>query len=130
MRVVNLGRPARFLIPAYKVHDSKHSKTGQNIPQAIHDFLMQAFGGYNFSLGNKVGFFRGQKSLVECDESKEFCVAFKEDDKKTRVPQLQQFLASICEDINEECIYLECGEDSMFVYPDKPSSRVEVEDNV
>ncbi len=56
------------------------------------------------------------------DELREFRVAFKEDERKSKVPQLQEFLGQICADIEEECIYLECGEDAMLVYPyDNPS---------
>lgn len=44
-------------------------------------------------------------------------MAFKEDERKTKVPLLQEFLARLCEDIGEECLYLECGEDSMIVFP-------------
>jgi len=44
-------------------------------------------------------------------------VAFLEDERQTKVPKLQEFLAKICKDIGEECIYLECGEDAMLIYP-------------
>jgi hypothetical protein len=76
---------------------------------------LRTFGGYTCASGNIYGYFQSQSD--EYDELREFRVAFLEDDKKTKVPLLQDFLAKICADIGEECIYLECGEDAMLVYP-------------
>lgn len=115
MRVEDLGRRAMFLIPSIKVYSSKYSKTKQGIAQTIHRFLTMTFGGYTCASGNIYGYF--QSTSLEYDELREFRVAFKEDERKTKVPALQEFLAKICEDIGEECIYLECGEDAMLVYP-------------
>ena len=83
----------------------------------IHRFLTTTFGGYTCVSGNIFGFFDGKDSPTEYDELREFRVAFKEDERRTKIPRLQKFLAAICEDIGEECIYLELGEDAMLVYP-------------
>src|SRR3990167_6643326 len=115
MRVESLGRRALFLIPSVKVYNRKYSKTKQSIARAIHRFLMATFGGYTCASGNIYGYFTSESA--EYDELREFRVAFKEDEARTKVPKLQEFLATICEDISEECIYLECGEDAMLVYP-------------
>ena len=115
MRVESLGRRAIFLIPSVKVYNTKYSKTRQSIAKTIHNFLNNTFSGYTCASGNIYGYFANEST--EYDELREFRVAFKEDEKKTKVPQLQEFLARICEDIGEECIYLECGEDAMLVYP-------------
>lgn len=115
MRIVGLGRRALFLIPSVKVYNPKHSKTRQSIAKTIHNFLLATFGGYTCASGNIYGYYSSE--AAEYDELREFRVGFKEDEKKTKVPLLQEFLAKICEDIGEECIYLECGEDAMLVYP-------------
>lgn len=115
MHVESLGRRATFLIPSVKVYNRKYSKTNQSIASVVHRFLIDTFDGYTCASGNIFGFFGG--TATEYDELREFRVAFKEDDKKTKVPQLEEFLAKICEDIGEECIYLECGEDAFLVYP-------------
>jgi hypothetical protein len=115
MRIEDLGKRATFLIPSVKVYNSKYSKTRQSVAKTVHKFLTETFGGYTCASGNIYGYFGG--ALVEYDELREFRVAFKEDERKTKVPLLQEFLARICEDIKEECIYLECGEDAMLVYP-------------
>lgn len=115
MRIEDLGKRALFLIPSVKVYNRKYSKMRQSVAQTIHNFLTDTFGGYTCASGNIFGFFRS--IVTEYDELREFRVAFKEDDRHTKVPMLQEFLAKICEDIGEECIYLECGEDAMLVYP-------------
>ena len=117
MRIENLGKRATFLIPSVKVYNRKYSKTHQSIAKTIHHFLIDTFGGYTCASGNIYGYFTSEGT--EYDELREFRVAFLEDDKKTKVPKLQEFLVKICEDIGEECIYLECGEDAMTVAPDK-----------
>jgi len=115
MRIEDLGKRATFLVPSVKVYNRKYSKTRQSVASAIHRFLNETFGGYTCASGNIFGFFAG--TVAEYDELREFRVAFKEDDARTKVPLLQEFLAGICDDIGEECIYLECGEDAMLVYP-------------
>jgi hypothetical protein len=115
MRIESLGRRALFLIPSVKVYNPKYSKTRQSVAKTIHNFLNATFGGYTCASGNIFGYFASE--TTEYDELREFRVAFKEDERKTKVPQLQEFLATLCADIGEECIYLECGEDAMLVYP-------------
>jgi len=115
MRIESLGRRATFLIPSIKVYNPKYSKTKQSVAKTIHTFLNRTFGGYTCASGNIFGYFG--HDFAEYDELREFRVSFKEDDKKTKVPALQEFLAVLCADIGEECLYLECGEDAMLVYP-------------
>jgi hypothetical protein len=115
MRIESLGKRALFLIPSVKVYNRMYSKTKQNLARTIHNFLTDTFGGYTRASGNIFGFFVAEES--QYDELREFRVAFKEDEARTKVPKLQEFLATICADIGEECIYLECGEDAMLVYP-------------
>lgn len=117
MRIEHIGRPATFLIPSVKVYNPKYSKTKQSVAKTIHNFLTQTFGGYTCASGNIYGYFQGADAPNEYDELRQFRVAFKEDDRRTKVPALQEFLATLCADIGEECIYLECGEDAMLVYP-------------
>lgn len=115
MRIESLGRRALFLIPSVKVYGIKHSKSGRSIAKVLHEFLLRTFNGYTVASGNIYGYF--QSTELAYDELREFRVAFLEDDRKTKVPLLQQFLADLCADIGEECIYLEAGEDAMLVYP-------------
>ena len=115
MRIEDLGTRALFLIPSVKVYNPKYSKSRQSVARVIHEFLKGTFGGYTCASGNIYGYFSSES--VEYDELREFLVAFKEDGGKTKIVKLQEFLADICEDIGEECLYLECGGDVMLVYP-------------
>lgn len=115
MRIEDLGRRALFLVPSIKVYNPKYSKTRQSVAKAVHDFLLETFGGYTCASGNIYGYFFSESA--QYDELREFRVAFKEDEARTKVPMLQEFLAFLCEDIGEECIYLECGEDAVLIYP-------------
>ena len=116
MRIKSLGRRALFLMPPNKLHNKKYSKSRKNVAKVIHRFLMKTFGGYTCASGNIFGYYNSSRA-EEYDELREFRVAFKEDETRTKVLKLQRFLATVCADINEECIYLECGEDAMLVYP-------------
>ena len=115
MRIESLGKRAIFLIPSVKVYNPKYSATRQHVAKTIHDFLRKTFGGYTCASGNIYGYFGSESS--EYDELREFRVAFKEDERRTKVPLLRAFLAELCADIGEECIYLETGEDADLVYP-------------
>lgn len=115
MRVESLGKRALFLIPSVKVYNRKYSKSRQNVARTIHNFLKDTFAGYTCASGNIYGYFTSEST--EYDELREFRVAFREDAGRTKVSQLQRFLAALCEDVGEECIHLECGEDAMLVYP-------------
>jgi len=115
MRIEDLGKRALFLIPSVKVYNSKYSNSRQSVAKTVHSFLLHTFGGYTCASGNIYGYFRSPS--YEYDELREFRVAFLEDEGRTKVPMLQEFLATLCADINEECIYLECGEDAMLIYP-------------
>ncbi len=115
MRIESLGRRALFLIPSVKVYNRKHSKSKAGIARKIHRYLKRTFGGYTCASGNIYGYFG--RDYAEYDELREYRVAFLEDDRKSKIPRLKRFLARLCADIGEECIYLELGEDAMLVYP-------------
>src|SRR3989344_4639570 len=97
VKIEDLGKRALFLIPSVKVYNRKYSKTRQGVALTIHNFLIDVFGGYTCASGNIYGYFASEST--EYDELREFRVAFKKDEAKTKVPKLQDFLAKICEDI-------------------------------
>lgn len=118
MRVEQIGNRALFLIPSVKVYNRKYSKSKQSVASTIHAFLTSTFGGYTCASGNIFGFFG--KSLSEYDELREFRVAIEctgPQETNVALHNLQSFLAGICEDIGEECIYLEYNHSAMLIYP-------------
>lgn len=115
MRVEVLGQPVLFYVPSVKVYNRRYSKSKQSVANTIHNFLNDTFGGYTCASGNIFGFFAS--TAIEYDELREFRVAVAEDESNTKVRALQLFLAELCDDIGEECIYLECGNKALLVYP-------------
>lgn len=112
MRVENLGRPAVFLLPSLKL--KKRNTGGGTIEDHVHAFLLKEFGGYTVTAGNIFGYWKGERRDLFYGEHRLYSVAFS---GKGRIPALQSFLADIAAKMREQCIYLECGEDAMLVYP-------------
>jgi hypothetical protein len=113
MKIEQLGIRATFLIPSVKVYNKKYSKSGQSVAKAIHDFLKDNFGGYTCASGNIYGYFSSES--LEYDELREFRVALDDDPHKRDL--LVRFLAELAGDIGEECIYLECDNSAILIYP-------------
>lgn len=114
MKVVSLGRPAHFFIPAHKWNDMIYAFRGKTIDVLIHEFLIGNYDGYTIC-GPYKGNWRPQKGIYPIFESViEIKVAFK---GKERIPKLQKFLAGMCKLMKEDCLYLETGEDSWLIYP-------------
>lgn len=113
-RIDSLGRMAVFLLPSLKL---KRKKQGRNVEEIVHQFLLEHFDGYTASAGNIFGFWRDPKSRREFyGEHKEYKVSFRGRD---RVAMLQEFLSRLARELDEDCIYLEYGEDAWLVYAPK-----------
>ncbi len=116
MRLENLGRRAMFLIPSIKVYNRSLSKSRQSVAKTIHNFLIDTFGGYTCASGNIYGYFKSEHT--EYDELREFRVALGADPSGLQgLYKLGEFLARLCDDIGEECIYMENGNEATLVYP-------------
>ena len=114
MKVVPLGRPAHFFIPADKWDERDYTdEEGNTINVQVHNFLVENYQGYTVR-----GPFKGFWSPKEGEGSNEPVMEIKASFiGKERIPKLQKFLAGLCELMNEECLYLETGEDSWLIYP-------------
>ena len=100
--IVDLGRPAVFLLPVKKL---RWSIGGISIEEDLHRFLIENFGTYTTS-----------KKAVITDECREYRVSFL---GKERTPLLLKKLAAIAYLIEEECVYCEAGQYAALVYPKK-----------
>lgn len=110
---VDLGRPASFLIPSLKLKGT--DKEQRKIEDKIHVFLLENFSGYTVRDG-VYGYWKVDEKVFY-GEHKEYRVSFK---GKERIPLLKQFLAEITHEIEEQCLYIETGEDSFLNLP-KPT---------
>ena len=110
-RIASLGRMAVFLLPSLKL---RQKKLGKSFEEVVHHFLMKHFGGYTASAGNIFGYWRDDKTGREYyGEHKEYKVSFR---GKDRLALLQRFLSQLAGELDEDCIYMEYGEDAWLVY--------------
>lgn len=116
MYLESLGKRALFLIPSMKVFGMRDADSGHRMAKRIHDFLIANFTGFTMASGNICGYFEDN----EYDEHREYRVAIRDDAGGTKLRLLQEFLAGICAEIGEVCIYLEYGGEATLVYPGKP----------
>ncbi len=114
MKIESLGLRALFLIPSMKVFGMRDSEAGHRMGKKIHDFLIANFTGFTMASGNICGYFEDH----EYDEHREYRVAIQDDASGAKLRLLQEFLAGVCAEIGEVCIYLEYGGEAMLVYPD------------
>ena len=105
------GRMAVFLIPSLKL---KKRDRGITVEEKIHRFLVKNFGGYTAAAGNIFGYWKDARGRDSYGEHREFKVALR---KHELAQVLKHFLAGIAQDIGEECIYLETGDETWFIYP-------------
>jgi hypothetical protein len=119
MKIINLGKVAKFLIPSVKVHNPKYSKSHSNVATKVHRYLIRNFGGYTSAPGTVYGYYGADTPDVPLEyyELREFRAAFQADERGTKLHKLQEFLSRLCADIGEECIYLEYDGVAMTVRP-------------
>lgn len=110
-RIVDLGRPAVFLIPVKKLEKKIN---GVTVRQALHRFLIQHFGAYTASTLPSFGFWKSLSRATVNDACTHYEVSFL---GKERLPALTAELARIAALIGEECIYLKAGQYTGLVYP-------------
>ncbi|MEK7653954.1 MAG: hypothetical protein AAB345_01570 [Patescibacteria group bacterium] len=112
-RLENLGRPAIFLLPVWKLK-AKLKKT--TIEKDIHEFLIKQFGAYTSTTIPSFGVWKSTQKALVSDECRQYEVSF---NGKERIPILAKKLAEIARLIEEDCVYLKAGQYSCLVYPSK-----------
>lgn len=114
MRIESLGRMAHFYIPADKWENPSITFRSKTVRILVDEFLMGNYNGFTVR-GPFVGKWRSGKGHPAFEELViEIKASFR---GKEKIPKLQKFLAGMCKLMNEECLYLEMGEDSMLVFP-------------
>jgi hypothetical protein len=113
-KLVDLGRPAVFLIPIKKL--KQRMENGKMVEKDLQEFLISNFGAYTSATIPGFGFWKDAKQAIIFDRCREYEVSFL---GKKKIPTLIRKLAEIAEVIDEECIYLKTGQYSCLVYPKK-----------
>lgn len=115
--LTNLGRPAVFLAPSYKL---QVKIAGTTIERYLENFLLKEFGAYTTSMVPSFGLWRDERHEVITDESRQYEVAFIGRD---RLKVLIAELATIARITEEDCFYFKAGEDVCLIRPNpKPGS--------
>ena|SRR3989338_7786853 len=110
--LVDLGRPAVFLLPVRKL--KKRVSRDKTLEEDLHQFIIRNFGAYTTSVIPSFGVWKKEKRAVISDECREYEVSFL---GKEKIPLLLKKLAEIATFIGEECIYVKAGQYSALVYP-------------
>jgi len=114
MKTERIGRMAVFNIPASKWDNSMYTQRNKPISKLVDEFLIANYNGYTIQ-GPFEGRWRPKKGEPT---HKENMMVIKASFKgKDRIPKLQKFLAGMCRLMNEECLYMETGEDAWLIYP-------------
>ncbi|MDP9038840.1 MAG: hypothetical protein M3O02_06120 [Acidobacteriota bacterium] len=117
VRERRLGRSIRFLLPSLKL--KQRLPGGGTIEQEVHGFLVERFGGYTAASGNLFGYWKDDAGDDSYGEHREFTVALAGDEL---LGELKRFLSELAGKLEEECLYLEEGEEALLVYAATPSA--------
>ncbi|OGZ93913.1 MAG: hypothetical protein A3A28_05415 [Candidatus Sungbacteria bacterium RIFCSPLOWO2_01_FULL_47_32] len=112
----DLGRPAVFFIPSYKLKGRVDSRA---IQDGLHSFLVRNFGAFTSTLVPYFGHWKNDGAELIYDESCMYEVSFL---GKERIPPLLEKLAEVAESIGEDCIYFKAGQYSCSVWPKKKTA--------
>ncbi len=103
--VEHIGRMAHVLVPIAKIDKGI---AGGTIRTKLYGYLEKEFGGCTEN-----PLIWGMWSGIR-EAHVQITVSFK---GKDRIPKFLEFLATLCEEMEEECLYLEMGEDTFLVKP-------------
>ncbi len=111
-RLVNIGRPAQFLLPLQKV--SLGFSEDETVEENLHKFLCDEFGAFSTTNFPTAGFWRNDGNKIVYDECRQYEVSFL---GKEKIPKLLNKLAEIAKLIEEDCLYFKAGQYTCLVYP-------------
>lgn len=110
LKIVDLGRPAIFLIPSAKLRIKMES--GTTVEEHLKDILLGNYGAYSVTELPYVGLWRNHEQDLICDRCFKYEVSFVGPE---RIPLLMATLARIAAFVGEECIYFMAGEDACLI---------------
>jgi hypothetical protein len=112
-RVVDLGRPLVFLIPAEKLGWTEQA--GATVRDRLHEWLVLEFGAFTATQLPHFGYWHSVKQqCVIHDQCIQYEVAFGDEPKVTVA---LAYLADLARKIDEECIYVKVGEHAAVLSP-------------
>ena len=105
-----VGRVLLILLPSVKM--KARSPRGIPFAQEFHDFLMTHFNGYTVASGNITGYWQRGTEEEQCNEHRQYQVAFKKD--KDRFC-LEKHLASLATELGEKTVFCQFGSEAFLI---------------
>lgn len=117
--VHELGKVTVFYVPSHKLDHPKHAHKSLTARQNIHEFLMSRYNAYTQTPTPVRGYWAAPDGEVFHDVMERFEVSF---GSESEFDRLIEFLAELCDRLNEQAIYVTRGERSFLVQrPDEES---------
>ncbi|MFT5326627.1 MAG: hypothetical protein ACI8P0_004504 [Planctomycetaceae bacterium] len=110
--VHELGKVTVFYVPSHKLDHPKHARNSLTARQDIHEFLMGRYNAYTQTPTPVRGYWAAPDGEVFHDVMERFEVSF---GSESEFDRLIEFLAELCERLNEQAIYVTRGERSFLV---------------
>lgn len=112
-RVYELGKMTVFYIPSHKLDDAQYFGSGSHTARStIHEFLMDAYRAYTHTPAPVKGYWTDEDDRLVHDVMERFEVSFRTEQE---FDHLIEFLASMCNDLEEDAIYVTRGDRSFLV---------------
>jgi hypothetical protein len=96
-----IGRVVNILLPSIKM--KSYSPRGRLFESELHSFLLTHFTGYTVTAGSITGYWKGTGAMEECNEHRQYEIAFNSFDK---LSILEKYLAHLAWELGEKTIYL------------------------
>jgi hypothetical protein len=96
----SMGKILLMLLPSVKM--KSRSPRGIPFAQEFHEFLMIHFNGYTVASGNITGYWQRGTKEEQCNEHRQYQVAFKKDKDRLR---LEQHLSRLASELGEKTIF-------------------------
>jgi len=112
-RKESIGRMAVFFLPTHLL--GKTLSNEQRCADFVTSFIEQTYGGCTVEGSDHAGFWLNDAGKEFRGLYTKYRVSFRGRD---RIAELDNFLAFIGKELNQESIYLETGEDSFLIYPE------------
>jgi hypothetical protein len=110
--VHELGKVTVFYVPSHKLDHPKHARNSLTAQQDIHEFLMVRYNAYTQTPTPVRGYWGAPDGEIFHDVMERFEVSF---GSESEFDRLIEFLAELCDRLNEQAIYVTRGERSFLV---------------
>ena len=110
--VHELGKVTVFYVPSHKLEHPKHARNSSTARQDIHEFLMGRYNAYTQTPTPVRGYWGAPDGEIFHDVMERFEVSF---GSESEFDRLIEFLAELCDRLDEQAIYITRGERSFLV---------------